>query len=398
MSAMSVVRQVAWREIKTRMMTKANIISMAVMLAVIVIAAVAGNYFLDRAASPEATQVAVESPVAGLRPFLTEAAERQGLDLELTDAAGEDAAALLDDGAMAVLRGTPARPTVVTTGEPDQALVAVITAATQSFVVTEQIDALGGDPATFTRALAGAVPTVEQAEDAGPGFDGPTYGISMVMISILLFALIGSGSLIAMGVVEEKTSRVVELLLATIRPAQLLAGKILGIGVYGLAQVVVLGGAVTAAAAALGLTDGMELSLGSALGWLLVWFLLGYALYALLFGGFAALVSRQEDIGSVTTPLMFLLFIPFYATMFLVPGNPDGTLVRIVSQIPIFSPFMMPVRDAFGAVGAGELALAIGLCLVTIPLLVALAARVYQRGVLHTGGRMKLRDALRASA
>ena len=80
-------------------------------------------------------------------------------------------------------------------------------------------------------------------------------------------------------------------------------------------------------------------AVGAALLWLIVWFLLGYLLYALLFGGFAALVSRQEEIGSVTTPLMFLLFVPFYVTMFLVPNDPDSTLVRVLSQVPFFAPF-----------------------------------------------------------
>ena len=111
---------------------------------------------------------------------------------------------------------------------------------------------------------------------------------------------------------------------------------------------------------------------------------------------YARFVSRQEDIGSVTTPLLFLLFIPFYTTMFLVPNDPDTTLVRVLSQIPIFAPFMMPVRDAFGALEPLEMPLALAIAAATIPGLVWLAARVYQRGVLHTGGRMKLSEALRS--
>ena len=244
--------------------------------------------------------------------------------------------------------------------------------------------------------MAAAAPTVEALQPASQsGYEGPAYGISMVMISLLLGALISSGSIIAMGVVEEKTSRVVEILLATIKPTQLLAGKVLGIGVYGLFQIVVLAGALAGALAALGLTADIEVNIGASLALLIVWFLLGYALFALLFGGFAALVSRQEEIGSVTTPLMFLLFVPYYTTLFVVPGDPDSTVVRVLSQIPFFAPFMMPARDAFGAVAGWELALSMGIALLTIPLLVWVAARVYQRGVLHTGGRMKLAEALK---
>src|SRR5699024_2769995 len=171
---------------------------------------------------------------------------------------------------------------------------------------------------------------------------GPQYLLAVVSISLLLFTLIRTGSLIAMGVVEEKTSRAVEILLATIRPSELLAGKILGLGIVGLAQVIILRGAAGAAMAFSGLFDGFEINLGGTMLIVLVWFLLGFALYALLFGGFAALISRQEEIGAVTTPLMFLLIVPFYLAMFLVPSDPGSTVVRIMSQVPFFSPFMVP--------------------------------------------------------
>lgn len=397
----NVVWMVARRELKTRMLTKANIISMSIMLLVIAVATGVGAWFLNRDEAPPTRHVAVEESVAGLEPHLAAAAEQQEVDLDVTTMTAEDAKAALEDpdadpALEAFLSGDPAAPTmtVATTAEGD--VLEVVNAAVRSYVVTEEIGSLGGDPDSFEQALAGAAPRVDALDPPDDDeFDGAAYGIAMVMISLLLFALIGSGSMISMGVVEEKTSRVVEILLATIKPSQLLAGKIIGIGIYGLFQVVVLGGAMAAALAALGLVDDLEVDLGAALILLVVWFLIGYGIYALLFGGFAALVSRQEDIGSVTTPLMFMLFVPFYVTMFLVPNDPDGTAVRILSQIPLFAPFMIPVRDAFGAIEPWELGLSMGLALATIPLLVWVAARVYQRGVLHTGGRMKLTDALK---
>ncbi|MPV36561.1 ABC transporter permease [Georgenia subflava] len=402
MSSLSTVWLVARREVKTRMMTKANIISLAVMLVLIVAGSIVGNYFLNRDAAPEVMTVAVAESVSELTPQLEAAAQGQDVTLELPRMTADEAEEALrgpdgeDPTADAFLDGDPASPELIFAEGQDAEIVGLVASAVQAYVVDAQISELGGDPAEFGQALAAAAPqvrTLETAED--DEFDGAAFGVAMVMISVLLFALIGSGSLIAMGVVEEKTSRVVEILLATIKPTQLLAGKILGIGIYGLFQVVVLGGALAAAVWALGLTDGISVDIGAALVWLIVWFLLGYALYALLFGGFAALVSRQEDIGSVTTPLMFLLFIPFYATMFLVPNDPDGTLATVLSQVPFFAPFMMPVRDAFGVLAPWEMPLAIAIAVVVIPLLVWVAARVYRRGVLHTGGRMKLTDALK---
>ncbi|WNB85372.1 ABC transporter permease [Cellulomonas sp. ATA003] len=397
----NVVWMVARREIVTRMLTKANIISMVVMLVVILVGAGVGRYFLERESTPEATRVAVEQSTAALEPQISAAAQATGTDVEITTMTAEEArAAIGDDEADAPLdafvTGDPASPRVVVHQEADPAVMDMVTAAVRAYVVSDRIGELGGDPTEFEQAMAAAVPQVEALDppDDEAGFDGAAFGIATVMISLLLFALIGSGSMIAMGVVEEKTSRVVEILLSTIKPTQLLAGKILGIGIYGLFQVVVLGGALVVATRILGV-EGLSVDVGAAMIWLVVWFLLGFLLYALLFGGFAALVSRQEDIGSVTTPLMFLLFVPFYVTMFLVPNDPDSTLVRVLSQVPFFAPFMMPVRDAFGALAGWEMPLAIAISAVTIPVLIWLAARVYQRGVLHTGGRMKLTDALR---
>jgi len=394
------VWMIAKREIKTRMLTKANIISMAVMLAVIVIGAFVGNYFLDRDAAAPERSVALEQSVSALQPHLELAAEQQKIELRVSTMTADDATAALvsagDDAIDAFLSGDPASPKMLVAEQPDADVLALVGAAVRSYVITDQISALGGDPGAFEEMMAAAAPTVEALVPASQsGYEGPAYGISMVMISLLLGALISSGSIIAMGVVEEKTSRVVEILLATIKPTQLLAGKVLGIGAYGLFQIVVLAGALAGALAALGLTADIEVNIGASLALLIVWFLLGYALFALLFGGFAALVSRQEEIGSVTTPLMFLLFVPYYTTLFVVPGDPDSTVVRVLSQIPFFAPFMMPARDAFGAVAGWELALSMGIALLTIPLLVWVAARVYQRGVLHTGGRMKLAEALK---
>lgn len=403
MSGARVIWMVAKREIKTRMLTKANIISMAVMVILIAAGAVVGNYFLGRDSEEPVYQVAVAQEVAALRPELEAAGDASGIRLKLTTMTADEAVVTIDgngsDGEVdppdAFLDGEPAAPRLLVATDPDPEVLAIVSTAVRSYANTAQISALGGDPAAFAAAMARAVPMVESVGEPADEMDGAAFGVALAMISLLFGALIGSGSMIAMGVVEEKTSRVVEILLATIRPSQLLAGKVLGIGVYGLFQIGVLGGALAIAARSLGVAD-LKIDIGSALLWLLIWFLIGYTIYALLFGGAAALVSRQEDIGSVTTPLLFLLFIPFYATMFLVPNDPDSTLVRVLSQVPIFAPFMMPVRDAFGALEPWEMPLLVAIAVLTIPGLVWIAARVYQRGVLHAGGRMKLTEALRS--
>src|SRR5699024_4956730 len=186
-----------------------------------------------------------------------------------------------------------------------------------------------------------------------------------------------------------------EILLATIRPGQLLGGKVLGIGIMALAQVVLFAAAGIISAMAAGLFSAGDINLGLSALTLIGWFLLGFALYVSLFGGLASLVSRQEDAGVVTTPMIFGMMIPFYLAIYLIPNAPDTAWTKILSYIPFFAPFMMPVRSAFEAVQGWEVALAVGLCVVSIPLVIWVGGRIYSRAVLHTGGRVRLREALR---
>ena len=387
---------IAAREVRTRLLAKASIISTAIVLVLIVGGMVAAS-IISANDSPDVTQVALTGETTVLAPALQAAAAGAGLTLETSEVAPDAAEASVLDGDLdAYLWGDPTSPAVSLEGAPDPTLLAAITTAVQQYALSDAITALGGDPTQVGRDLAAAVPTVNVLSDPSRAeFDPVAFIVAMATSALLLFTLLQCGSLIAMGVVEEKVSRVVEILLATIRPSQLMAGKILGIGIVGLIQVGLFAGAAAATAAFSGLLDGVDLNLGSALLWLLVWFLLGFAIYAVLFGGFAALVSRQEDIGAVTTPMIFTMMAPFYLGIYLVPNSPDGTLTKILSQIPFFSPFMMPVRQAFGAAQGWEVALSIALCLALVPLLVWLAGRVYSHAVLNTGGRMKLTDALR---
>lgn len=386
---------IAGREIRTRLLAKATVISTLIMLVLIVGGIVAASIFTGND-EPEATTVAVAAETQDLVPVLEQAAAASGLTLDISEAEATAATEQVRSGDLdAFIWGPPSAPVLGVEDIADSAFLAALTAATQQYVLSSAISDLGGDPAAVGQDLATAVPTVESLADPEDAFDPVAFIVAMASSGLLLFALLQCGSLISMGVVEEKVSRVVEILLATVRPGQLMAGKILGIGAVGLIQVTLFAGVAAIAAKASGLVEGIDLNLGGTLGWLLVWFLLGFAVYSLMFGGFAALVSRQEDIGAVTTPMIFGMMVPFYLGIYLVPNSPDGAVTRALSQIPFFAPFMMPVRQAFNAVETWELALSIALCVALVPLLVWLAGRVYSRAVLNTGGRMKLADALR---
>jgi ABC-2 type transport system permease protein len=224
-----------------------------------------------------------------------------------------------------------------------------------------------------------------------PTRDGAQIVAGYVAGILLFITLQTCAQLVAQGVVEEKSSRVVELLLATVRPWQLMAGKVLGIGVVGLIQVavVVLGGAGTAAV--LGLVDASDIDLGATAAWSLVWFVVGFVMYSLALAALAALVSRQEDIGSVTAPVVMLMIVPYVIGISIAPWNPDSPIVQWLSYIPFCAPLVMPIRIALGTVETVLISLAL------VPALVWLAGRVYANAVLRTGARVKLRDALRAA-
>jgi ABC-2 type transport system permease protein len=224
--------------------------------------------------------------------------------------------------------------------------------------------------------------------------DSQRLALGIITGILIYLALLIYGQMVAQGVVEEKSSRVVELLLSTIRPWQLMAGKVLGIGVVGLAQMILTGVVGVVASKATGaLTIGLSSAIGTVV-WLVVWYLLGFFAYALVFAGLGALVSRQEDIGSVTAPVMMLIIVPYVLGISILPSDPSNHLVEVLSVIPTFAPTLMPIRLAMGGVPLWEVITSVVLVLAMIPILVALTGRIYRNAVMRSGARVRLRDAL----
>jgi ABC-2 type transport system permease protein len=202
------------------------------------------------------------------------------------------------------------------------------------------------------------------------------------------------GQLVAAGVIEEKANRIVEVLLTAVRPWQLMMGKITGIGLVALVQIA----AVAAVALVLGTatklvsipTLGVDVVVSG-----VVWFVLGYLMYALLFAGAGSMVSRQEDVASVSVPVILVIVASWIIALTVAAPNPGSTATTIFSMIPLMSPVIMPVRIAAGVVPLWQVVLSVILVIATIYILAALAGRVYRNSVLRIGGRVKLGDALR---
>jgi ABC-2 type transport system permease protein len=274
----------------------------------------------------------------------------------------------------------------------DEQLKAIVTGSIQIVAVQDRAADVGIDPDDLAAVMAPvAVRNVELGQVAGRSPDDETAAFIM---TVLLFMSIGTyGAMVLSGVVEEKSSRVVEVLLARVSPRTLLAGKIAGIGLLGLAQI-----AATALAALLAVTmiDTVDLPAvrGAVLVWAVVWFVLGYTLYASVFGALGSLASRPEDAQSAAGPVSVLLILVYFVS-FAAIGSPDTTWARLVSWFPATAPIAMPTRIAMGAAEWWDPLLAVVLTGAAIVGLVLLGGRVYAGAILHTGPTLKLRDAWR---
>jgi ABC-2 type transport system permease protein len=213
------------------------------------------------------------------------------------------------------------------------------------------------------------------------------------MTIVLFLGISVFGQMVLTGVLEEKASRVVEVLLARIPARALLAGKIAGIGLLGLAQI-----GVTALAALIAVTAVHSIDVpavrGPILAWALIWFLLGYTLYATVYGALGSLGSRVEDAQAVAGPVTAVMMVAYFASLVAV-GKPDSTAAKALSYFPLTAPMAMPGRIAMGATAWWEPAVAAVLTLAAIAGLVVLAGRVYIRAILHNGPALSLRDVWR---
>jgi ABC-2 type transport system permease protein len=219
--------------------------------------------------------------------------------------------------------------------------------------------------------------------------------VAFVALLLLYGQLFGYGVWVASGVVEEKSSRVVEVLLSAIRARQLMAGKVLGIGLLGLLQLSCIG----AIAVTLSLVSGSLNVPGQALltlGVTLFWFALGFGFYASLFAVAGALVSRMEELQNAIVPLNLTILGSFFISIAAV-NDPDSTLARVASLVPFSAPFAMPPRIALGSATVPEAIASAVLLIGATALAIPFAGRLYAGAILRIGARVKLRDAWRAA-
>jgi len=277
--------------------------------------------------------------------------------------------------------------------EPDQGIAQLISAATIALRVQDVLGASNVDQA----ALAGAQqPPTVNAVDPQTEADQARFLVANIGAVLILVGIFSFGFTVLTGVVEEKQSRVVEVVLSTVRARDLLMGKVLGIGVLGVVQLVVF---VTAALVAALATDRLVLpaTTPGAIVLLGVWFVLGYLLYSTALGFLGALASRMEEASNASTPVTMIAMISYFVAIFAVIDDPDGLVATIATFLPPSAPFVVPLRAAFDAIPPWQIGVSALITVIGIWVLFSIGARVYAGAVLQVGGRMKIRDAWRSA-
>lgn len=356
------VSLVAGREITMRLRSKAFLISTGVLMLAILASVVIGGLVSQ---NPEATKVALVGTSANAASAAI--TEDSGLEAVTADTLA-DAEQLLRDGE-----------------------VSAIVVPNDSADAVNPVTVIGLDqaPSDVVGALS-IRPNVELLEEAG---QNPflIYLVALGFGIVFFMSAITFGSTIASSVVEEKQTRIVEILMSTIPVRALLAGKVVGNSVMAFAQIVaiavlaILGMVVTGQKVLLG-------TLGESVIWFVVFFAIGFVMLSALFAATASMVSRAEDVGSVTSPVTMLVMLP-YILVILFNDNP--VVLAIMSYVPFSAPVGMPMRIFLGTAEWWEPLLSLAILIVTTLIVIALGSRIYSNSLLRLGARVKLVEALK---
>ncbi len=387
---------VARREILERGRSRGFILSVAFTTLIVV-----GSFVVPALlfSGPDVAKVGVvDPPPTTLEATITviaKGADRALVFVPFADRAAAEAA--LKAGDVEAVVDVPAdlsRPgEVVYKASADDFLQSVIGGAVASLRTNALLAGSGVDPG----ALADAAAQPKAIElDPQTDADRARFLVANIGAVLILVGIFSFGFTVLTGVVEEKQSRVVEVVLSTVRARDLLMGKVLGIGVLGVVQ---LGVFVVAALIAAQLTSRLVLpsTTPGAIALLAVWFILGYTLYSTALGFLGALASRMEEASNASTPVTMIAMISYFVAIFAVASDPSGIVATVATFLPPSAPFVVPLRAAFDAIPPWQIGLSILVTMAAIYLLFVIGARVYAGAVLQMGGRMKIRDAWRSA-
>jgi ABC-2 type transport system permease protein len=430
MSALSNIQAVARREYTTRTRTRSFIFGTALLVIGVAVISFLPVIIsaLDRESS---TKVAVVAPTQALgeRASMTITSLLNAtVEVGASDDTPDFVVTVVDDVAAAraaVADGTYSAVLAMErtandeldftlyTNEPATGRTAgLIRQGANAIAIGDRLDRLGVAPTDQASVFAPAefgvqwpdparTDPIQENVAAAVGRDMLAFGMTVLIFMIIIMY----GTWIAMSVVEEKSSRVMEVVLNAATPLQLLSGKVFGVGAVALTQYgaivatgvlallaqgpvasIVLGEGGSSTSLPEGLTFELLLMFG-------VYGILGFLMYASLYAAAGSLVSRQEDVNAVIMPMTLISTAGYLIGIYAATGLLDSKATWIValSQVPFVSPFMMLGRIATDAAAPWELILSVGLLVVFIGLALWLAARIYAAGVLLYGQRPGIR-------
>jgi ABC-2 type transport system permease protein len=382
MTALQTIALVARRELVERAATKGYLIGTLVTLVIVVGLVVVPTFF--------GGDDELRLGVAGTAPADLDEQVALGLpeDVTLTVTAVDDRAdgeRAVEDGELDALLVDGAE--LVADGAPDGRLRVAVEAAVQRLEVAQRLDAAGLDD-TDAAALLGAPTPLTVVDLAGEEADdqGTAAMLAFVATLLLFIGIQGNSATLLSAALEEKSSRVIEVLVSVARPWQLLAGKLLALTLLALVQLGLTVAAGLGANAAVGAFE-LPAITGGLVAISLVMLVVGFLFYAALFAVAGSMASSLEDAQSTSGPLTFAVMAGYFAVIFAVMPNPDGLVSRVLTFLPPTAPFVVPARTAFGALPVWEVVLATLLTLVTAAIVVRIAGRLYAAALL-AGGKL----------
>jgi len=331
-----------------------------------------------------------ESP-SGLTAALNAAAVASDALIDFSDLADPEAIAdAIDDGEIdGAIVDTD---TILLGNSSTGGLRRILEAGLGQSLLIERLESTGLDPAL----LASILKPDTNVRIVAPETEENGEGVAFAAVVLLFLVITTYGQWVLMGVLEEKSTKVVELIVSSTSVRSLLAGKVIGIGMLGFAQLVFLVGLALGAGS---LLDLYELPTGTVAtaAWSLVWFMLGFAFYAVLNAAAGSLVSRTEDAQAAATPIALVAVASYLLTFTVILPNPEGTTAKILTLLPPIAPIAFPARIGFTGVPLWEILLGITIMIVAVVGVVRIAARVYAGALLASGGRVRIRDAWRSA-
>ncbi len=389
------VKEVAAREIRTRSRTKVFRVITGILVAAAIIGPIAAAVWPESGDDLREVTVGLVDVDEATQQQIVALAEGD-LDIAFQDYTGVPPAEVdqaLSDGDIDV--ALEPGPTLVWDRETDFEIAGVLFTVLQQQDVLVKGRALGlgeGDIAQLLTPLQ----VQERFADQPDKSDDVAMGVAFLGLIAAFLLPQTFGQLTMLSVVEEKSTRVIEVLLGHLRPRTLLMGKVLGLGALAVAQLVVVVGGLTAA---LLLTNTIDIpgSVWRFVPIIVVSILGGLAIYNTFFALLGSLISRQEDAAQVIMPTLLPLIAGYFVGQAAVFGNAESALVKVLTLFPLTAPMLLPVRVARDAIAPWEIALSLGLLALGVWLLIRIAGRVYEFTLLHTGSRVSWSQLLRLS-